>query len=130
MKTLLVVAISILSLVSGCASCGNSSAGNDLTGQVKKVVHRTPILCGDWWEADLSLGVIRNGVGSVSTADQAFTVENEKDVKVLQQAAEEGAIVHVTYNVQRIALCETDHRLLSVTVEAVPPPSPGSAAGK
>src|SRR5579859_447764 len=63
-SALLAIAISFAS--AACGACGNSSVGNELEGQVKKVVKRTPIFCSDYVEADVSLGVIRNGVGSMS----------------------------------------------------------------
>lgn len=98
------------------AGCGRSSVDNELTGQVKRVKKVTPIICGDYTEVDVSLGVMRNGVGSMSTEDVWLLVENADQVKLLEKAAADGAIVKVTYDVQRLVLCVPDHTLKTVEI--------------
>lgn len=99
------------------AACGNSSSGNELEGQVKKVIRRTPIICPDYVEADISLGVMRNGVGSLSKEDVLLRVESPEQTETLKAAAKSGAIVSVTYDVNRVTICVPEHLLTSVHVE-------------
>ena len=106
MKFVILSALSAL-IFSGCL--GYSARENELTGQVKKVVSRTPIVCSDRVDTDISLGVMRNGVGSMSTEDQWFTVPNQADQELLRKASESGALVKVTYDVIRITWCWEDH---------------------
>lgn len=96
------------------AACGYSSADNELTGQVKRVKKVTPIVCPDYVEADISLGVMRNGVGSMSTEDVWVLVESYADIQLLDTAAEQGSLVKVRYDVKRVSMCVPDHRLTSV----------------
>jgi len=87
-----------------------------MVGQVKKVVEQTPIICGDYAEADISLGVLRNGGGSTSKEDVILYVTDQSLVPLLKQAAEAGTPVKVTYDIQRLAVCRPDHWLTSVQV--------------
>lgn len=91
------------------AACGASSKQNELIGQVKSIKAKTPIICGDYDEVDLSLGVMRNGVGSMSTSDQVLYVVNETDRRLLKQSQETGKLVKVTYDVERVTFCVPDH---------------------
>lgn len=97
------------------SACGYSSKSNELVGQVKKVVEKTPIVCGDYAEADISLGVLRNGYGSVSHEDVVLYVPSRGDVDLLKQAAEEGFPIKVSYDIRRIAFCVPDHWLTGVS---------------
>jgi hypothetical protein len=95
-----VTAVALISLgLTGCL--GNSSAGNEAVGQVKRVQHKTPILCPDYNHVDISLGVMRNGVGSMSTQDMWLYVPNALDNSVLTDAAQSGALVKISYDVAR-----------------------------
>jgi hypothetical protein len=105
----------------GCAilfmtSCGYESKQNDLTGQVKKVVHETPLLCDEFDAVSISLGVIRNGVGSMSTEDINMYVANKTDVELLKQAAELGQLVKITYDDRRFAWCVPSHWVTHVLI--------------
>lgn len=113
---ILVIAIAVL-----LSACGNSARDNELVGQVKKVVERTPILCGDYAFADVSLGIVRNGTGSMSKEDVELYVPHDADVKLLKAAAESGQLVRVTYDVRRVALCTPDHWATGVSLVADPP---------
>ena len=96
------------------ASCGWSSWDNEAIGQVKKVQHATPIICMDYDHVDISLGVIRNGVGSMSTQDQWYYVESPADVALLKSASETGALVKFTYGVKRFRWCVDDEMITHV----------------
>jgi hypothetical protein len=101
-------------------ACGYSSKDNELVGQVKKVVARTPILCGDYYEVDLSLGVLRNGVGSMSREDVVLYVGDGSLVPFLKRAAESGDPVKVGYDIKRVTWCVPDHWLTSAQSPALP----------
>lgn len=98
------------------SSCGYTSRDNDVVGQVKKVVKVTPIICPDFKVLDLSLGVMRNGVGSMSTEDEIFYVESAEDFKTLTNAANAGQLVRIKYDVARVRFCRPEHEVLSVEV--------------
>lgn len=89
----------LLPLLVGCL--GHTSSDNELTGQVKRVQNKTPLLCPDYTHVDISLGVMRGGVGSMSTQDIWLWVKNPADIPALMKAAENGAIVKVKYSVAR-----------------------------
>lgn len=106
----------IIILALALSSCGYSSRENEMIGQVKKVSHETPILCDDRADADISLGILRNGVGSMSSQDVWVTVPNESDRKTLKDANESGALVKIKYDVKRVTWCWHDHIVTSVEV--------------
>lgn len=108
---LIVLVLAILS------ACGLSSSHNELEGQVKKVVRRTPFICPDYVEVDVSLGVLRNGVGSISKEDVQLYVADEHMAETLQRAAKSGSPVTIGYDVQRVALCRPSAKVISVMVE-------------
>lgn len=112
------IAITILA-----AACGMQSADNEAVGQVKKVIKETPLVCPDYTEVDVSLGVMRNGVGSLSKEDVSFAIDNAETAKIgtLKKAAESGAIVRLTYDVKRVSWCWPDHRLVDVAIDDAPP---------
>jgi len=87
------------------AGCGRSAVDNELIGQVKKVTKQTPLVCDDWKAVDISLGVLRNGVGSMSTQDVWATVTDDAQYATLRAAAETGELVKITYDYWRVAFC-------------------------
>lgn len=112
MKKLLII-LSILSLT----ACGYSIRDAELVGQVKKVITNTPLFCPNYIEADISLGVIRNGVGSMSTQD-IWVVVNKGDAEILKSAAENGEIVKINYDEERLmsAWCTSGRKATSVAI--------------
>lgn len=112
----------VLSLL--LASCGYSAKENEMVGQVKKVVEQTPVICGDYTEADVSLGVLRNGNGSMSREDVILRVNNAEFKKLLKSAAETGRPVKIAYDIKRVAWCGPDHILTSVEYLETPPEAP------
>lgn len=95
--------------------CGYSAKENEMVGQVKKVVEQTPLICGDYTEADVSLGVLRDGNGSMSKEDVILRVNGSEDKKLLKDAAESGRPVKITYDIKRFVWCGPDHILTSVS---------------
>ena len=90
-------------MLSGC--WGYEQADNQLTGQVKKVHHHTPLFCPNYSTVDVSMGVMRNGVGSMSGQDIQLNIWNKADEEVLEKAAEVGAIVDIKYSKWRMVWC-------------------------
>lgn len=113
MKILLAILVLVLS------GCGYESRDSEAIGQVKRVIRKTPIICPNWVELDLSLGVMRQGVGSMSTQDLILYVPNEAMAKQLEEAAAAGQLVKVKYDVARITWCITDH--IATSVETIKP---------
>lgn len=100
----------------GVTSCGGyTSRDNEVVGQVKRVVHSTPRICPDYYQADVSMGVLRNGVGSMSKEDMWAVVPDELAPQ-FKKLAESGEPVKVTYDVKRWTYCTTDHFVRSVEI--------------
>ncbi len=70
-------------------------------GQVKLVQNMTPWWCENWVHADISLGTMRNGVGSMSTQDMWMWVPDAAQAAILKRSSEDGTIVKITYDVAR-----------------------------
>jgi hypothetical protein len=103
-------------------ACGYTSKGNELVGQVKKVIDKTPVICSDYVEVDLSLGVMRNGVGSMSHEDVDLYVPNASDATLLKRAAESGQLVKISYDEKRwpAGLCVPTKWVTSATLVVDP----------
>lgn len=120
MTRLMLLFVLALLTLSGCYACGTGTANSEVTAQVKKVVHRTPLICPEYTEVDVSLGVMRNGVGSMSHEDLVLRVMDESQVPALEKAAKDGAIITLRYDIARLAACYPDHKLTSFTVDIDP----------
>lgn len=99
--------------LAGCF--GNSASDSTLIGQVKKVKHVTPLICDDRYDVDVSLGVMRNGVGSMSTQDMWLTIPAEQ-VAAFKAAADSGAPVQITYDTPRMVWCWQDEWATAITL--------------
>ena len=108
-----ILTISILLLLT---ACGYSSKQNEAIGQVKKVTEQTPIICSDYQATDISLGVMRNGVGSMSTEDVWYYVPNRDDVETLKKAAQTGQLVKFQFDVKRIRFCVPNDMITHVEI--------------
>jgi len=103
MKSKIITLIFITCLLIGC---GYSQRDSDLVGQVKKVTNETPILCPDYIEADISLGIMRNGIGSMSKEDVSVLIPNNTEmIKVFKDATVNGKLIKVIYDEKRFAFC-------------------------
>lgn len=96
--------------------CGYAGRGTQMIGQVKKVAHLTPLICNDYDSADISLGVMRNGVGSMSHEDNDVYISNPDHLKLLKSANEDGMIVKITYDKRRLAFCVPERWVTAVEV--------------
>lgn len=112
MKTIKALMLAPLILLGGC--WGHSSSDNTIIGQVKKVKRMTPLICDDRTDVDVSLGVMRNGVGSMSTQDMWLTVANPATLAALNYAADNGTPVQITYDTARKNLCWQEEELTAV----------------
>lgn len=89
--------------LTGCL--GNSSVDVETVAQIKSITHETPIICPDYHELHLSLGVMRGGVGSMSISDIVLEVEDELMIESIKTAAVDGKLLKVTYNIRRMVFC-------------------------
>jgi hypothetical protein len=101
----------IAAIVATLSGCGYSQMDSEMSGQVKRMIHLTPIICPNYYEVDFSLGVMRDGVGSMSTQDVYVTVPAELLPKV-KEIANSGKPATITYNKARFALC-TEERIVT-----------------
>lgn len=99
------------------SGCGFESRSNETIGQVKKIVHQIPLLCPSFVAADISLGVMRNGIGSMSTEDIWVVVADKRDEELLLGAQKSGKIVKLKYDSLRFAICVPDRQLTSAEVQ-------------
>jgi hypothetical protein len=84
-----------------CIARGFSSKDNELICQVKYVEHKTPLICPDYMEASVSLGVMKDGVGSMSVSDKHLTVRTDEQYKILQTAVKSAKLVRIIYDMKR-----------------------------
>jgi len=96
--------------------CGNSSVNNELVAQPKRMHNVTPIVCGDRVDVDLSLGFVKDGVGSMSTHDVAMRVNDMRHVDTLNTAIQTNKLVKVTYNERRFVWCGPDEIITGVEI--------------
>lgn len=117
MKKIMLMLFMII-MVAVLSGCGFTSKNNEAVGQVKKIKFVTPIVCPDYALVDISLGVMRNGVGSMSTQDIWLVVHNNggNSIEMLKKAAETGEIVKFQYDVKRGAICTPKSYLNKVEI--------------
>lgn len=106
-------------LIASClalSACGYTAVDSEMIGQVKMVKSKTPIVCPDFKEADISLGVLRGGVGSMSTQDVWVVITSDAQLAVFKRAAETGELVKVTFDKKRVTFCTGDIFAKSVEI--------------
>lgn len=106
----------LLVLAFAMTSCGYTARNGELIGQVKKITNVTPIFCPDRVDVDISLGVIRNGVGSMSSEDVWATIKDSQVITALRAANESGAIVKVVYDVHRFIFCQEEREIIKAEI--------------
>jgi hypothetical protein len=62
------------------------------------------------------MGVMRDGVGSMSSEDVWVYVPDKENFDLLKKANETGALVKVTYDVKRLTFCVEDHIVTKVEI--------------
>ena len=108
--------IIILATALFVSGCGYSQLNTEVVGQVKRVINNNPIICNGFTDVDLSLGVMRSGVGSMSTHDMKLTVASIADIHTLTKAAETGKLVKITYDEKRWTWCWNNYIVSKVEV--------------
>jgi hypothetical protein len=93
-------------LYSLSVGCGYNALNSTFTGQVKYVEKVNPIVCDEFTGAGISLGVMRNGTGSVSTHDVEVYVPDQINIDLLSAASKSGSLVTVTYDARRVSFCK------------------------
>lgn len=84
--------------------CGYSAIDSEFIGQIKYVEHATPIICPDYYYASVSMGVMKNGVGSMSTHDATIEIDKTQ-VEEWKRLSKNASIVKINYNERRATLC-------------------------
>lgn len=110
----LVMAVCALAFV----GCGYSHRDNELVGQPKSVESTTPLICPDQHILHLSLGVMRHGVGSMSTEDVRINIPDDSMVLPLKTAVESGQLINARTNEARLRFCNEEKELVSFQVIA------------
>jgi len=112
-KQVTIMAITVTALFVGC---GYSQRDTEVIGQVKKIHKLTPLICPERIVADISLGVMRGGTGSMSNQDKDLLVTETAQAITLKEAAEKGKLVKITYNVKRLTLCDEEEQIATVSI--------------
>lgn len=108
--------VTLLLALALLAGCGYSHRDNDLVGQPKSVESTTPLLCPDQHVLHLSLGVMRHGVGSMSTQDILINIPDDRLVPVLSAAVEQGKLINARTNEARFRWCNEEKELVSFEI--------------
>lgn len=110
MNVIVLAFMMFLGCSTNCGSaCGYTSKDSDVIGQVKNVRRSTPLFCEDYDLVDVSLGVMRNGVGSYSTEDVWMMVTSAQ-AKELSAMQKKNAVVKFMYDQRRFFWCgEADY---------------------
>jgi hypothetical protein len=106
---------SLLMLVA-LTGCGYSHRDNEIVGQPKAIESTTPILCPEQHVLHLSLGVMRHGVGSMSTEDVRINIPDATLVSGLKSAVESGKLINARTNEARFRWCNEERELVSFSV--------------
>jgi hypothetical protein len=124
------VAIILALAIVVAAGCGDASRGNAIVGQVKRIKQMTPMICPDYIEVDLSLGVLRNGVGSTSREDATLAIDpsDHATIDVLTRASRSGQITHLTYDERRTSPCWPNDRVVDAALEVAADGPPETSA--
>ena len=99
-----IMMIAALAMAVSLSACGNSATDSELVGQVKKTLNNTPLIFPDYKDADVSLGIIRKGVGSMSSQDVWVRMDDPAMFAVAKAASESGDLVKITYDHRRFVL--------------------------
>jgi hypothetical protein len=98
------------------------SRDGEVVGQAKSITRVTPFwsVCAPYYMLDVSVGVMVNGVGSLSTHDVGFTVADTWDVPAMLEAVQHAKIIRVRYDTRRLAACTEDNIATGFDVSRAP----------
>jgi len=85
--------------------CGYSALNSEFTGQVKYVEETNPLICDSFFQSGVSLGVMKNGTGSVSTHDVRIYIATPELAELFKRAASSTVPVKITYRQRRLTWC-------------------------
>jgi hypothetical protein len=111
-KNLLACFLALVSIT----GCGYSHRNNELVGQPKSIEQTTPILCPEQNILHMSLGVMRNGVGSMSTEDVMINIPDNSMVPLLKEVVKDGKLINAVTNQARMRWCNCEVELVSFQV--------------
>lgn len=114
-KLELAIGLTMLCMLGGCF--GYSSTDNNTIAQPKKLIKVNPILCPNYTLLDASLGIMRNGVGSMSTEDHEFVVTSDSQAVLINKAIDSGFILKINYQQARATFCTEDFFINSISIE-------------
>lgn len=104
--------------------CGYSHLNNELIGQPKAIEATTPLFCPNQNILHLSLGVMRHGVGSMSTEDILINIPDDNLALRLQPVVKAGKLINAQTNEARLRWCNEEKELVSFEiVDDTPPPA-------
>lgn len=107
------------------AACGYSHRNNELIGQPKAIEATTPLVCPNQNILHLSLGVMRHGVGSMSTQDILISIPDDNLALRLQPVVKAGKLINAQTNEARFRWCNEEKELVDFEiVEDAPAPMP------
>ena len=114
----LVIATALLAALT-VSSCGYRSLESNELGQAKTVIKTNNLVCPDYYVLHVSLGVMKNGTGSMSNQDTDYSVDPTRvDIEKLRLAVRNGSLIETKFNTRRgfSAFCTEFKELLSFTV--------------
>ena len=111
MKALLLTLLTI-----ALTACGYSQRDTEVIGQPKRIHNVTPIVCSNWKALDLSLGVVRNGIGSMSSEDIDLVIQDNDQLKTIKQAIDNGNLIKITYDDARLRFCQETREITKVEI--------------
>lgn len=111
-------------------ACGYSHRDNELVGQPKAVEFATPIFCPDQHILHLSLGVMRHGVGSMSTEDVMINIPDDKLVPILESVVKQGKLISAQTNEARFRVCNEEKELVAFEIIDDDPADAGAPPSK
>ena len=108
--TLWVMAAILASIVTFLVTVGfgYSHKNGELIGQVKRVETKTNLVCANYDMTSVSLGVLRGGVGSLSTVDIDLWIPDTNHRDHLRKVVATAQLVKIKYDEYRVAFCKPD----------------------
>lgn len=106
------------------ASCGYSQVNNELIGQPKSIESTTPLICPNQNILHLSLGVMRHGVGSMSTEDVLISIPDDNLALRLQPVVKAGKLINAQTNEARFRWCNEMQELVAFEIVEDAPAAP------
>ncbi len=86
-------------------------------GRVKTIMNTTPLLCGDFVDMNISIGVSNSSNSQYYILDDIWMNLNSPDhIKIAKEAQESGKLVKVTYDYARYAPCRNKSDVTKIEI--------------